>query len=182
MKPVAHRLLLLRHAEAVPAPAGDLSAAADLARPLTEEGHRLARHRGEMMRRAGIVPDVVLCSPALRTRQTYAGLLPFGQNARSDIRPEIRIEPTLYLAAPDELLARLRVTPDAVHTVLLVGHNPGLPALARYLNGVETALESDFGLGTLASFRVEVEKQESIALAWKGLGPRTAWLESFSQN
>ncbi|NHN84686.1 phosphoglycolate phosphatase [Acetobacter musti] len=168
----------MRHAEAQPAPAGDLSTTADLARPLTDEGHRLARQRGEMMRRAGIVPDLVLCSPALRTRQTYAGLLPFGQNAR----PEIRIEPTLYLAAPDELLARLRVTPDVLHTVLLVGHNPGLPALARYLNGVETALESDFGLGTLASFRVEVEKQESIALAWKGLGPKTAWLESFSQN
>nr|WP_242011715.1 histidine phosphatase family protein [Acetobacter oeni] len=171
-------MLLLRHAEAQPPAGGDLSATADLARPLTDEGHRLARHRGETMRRTGIVPDLVLCSPALRTRQTYAGLLPFGQNAR----PEIRIEPTLYLAAPDELLARLRVTPDSVHTVLLVGHNPGLPALARYLNGVETALESDFGLGTLASFRVEVEEQESIALAWKGLGPKTSWLESFSQN
>lgn len=178
MKPVDHRLLLLRHAEAEPPPAGDFSAAADLARPLTPAGHRMARARGESMRRAGIVPDLVLCSPALRTRQTYAGLLPFGQGAR----PEIRIEPTLYLAAPDELLARLRATHDSVHTVLLVGHNPGLPALARYLNGVESALDSDFGLGTMATFRVEAEERESIALAWKSLGPKTAWLESFSQN
>nr|WP_257915348.1 histidine phosphatase family protein [Acetobacter aceti] len=178
IKPVAHRLLLLRHCEAAPPAGGDMSTKADLARPLTDTGHRMARQRGESMRKAGLVPDLVLCSPAMRTRQTYAGLLPFGNNAR----PEIRIEPTLYLAAPDELLARLRATPDSVHTILLVGHNPGLPALARYLNGVEVALESDFELGTLATFNVEVEERETIALAWKSLGPKTAWLESFSQN
>ncbi|NHN88179.1 SixA phosphatase family protein [Acetobacter conturbans] len=178
IRPVAHRLLLLRHCEAAPAAAGDFGTKGDLARPLTEAGHKMARARGESMRRTGLVPDLVLCSPAMRTRQTYAGLLPFGNSAR----PEIRIEPTLYLAAPDELLARLRATPDEVHTILLVGHNPGLPALARYLNGVESALESDFALGTLATFHVEVEEHESVALAWKSLGPKTAWLESFSQN
>ncbi|WP_341535048.1 SixA phosphatase family protein [Acetobacter sacchari] len=178
MKPVAHRLLLLRHAEAAPPEGGDLGRDADLARPLTAAGHQIARQRGESMRRAGLIPDLVLCSPALRTRQTYAGLLPFGRNAR----PEIRIEPTLYLAAPDELLARLRAIRDSVHTILLVGHNPGLPALARYLNGVEAALDSDFALATLATFRVEAEERESIALAWAGLGPKTSWLESFSQS
>jgi phosphohistidine phosphatase len=178
IRPVAHRLLLLRHCEAAPPPGGDFSTQADLARQLTEVGHKMARQRGESMRKAGLVPDLVLCSPAMRTRQTYAGLLPFGNGAR----PEIRIEPTLYLAAPDELLARLRVTPDSVHTILLVGHNPGLPALARYLNGVERALDSDFELGTLASFHVEAEEHETVALTWKSLGPKTAWLESFSQN
>ncbi|MBV1838205.1 histidine phosphatase family protein [Acetobacter estunensis] len=178
IRPVAHRLLLLRHCEAEPARGDEFGSAADQARPLTQAGHLMARRRGESMRRAGLVPDLVLCSPAMRTRQTYAGLLPFGEGAR----PEIRIEPTLYLAAPDELLARLRATSDSVHTILLVGHNPGLPALARYLNGVERALDSDFALGTLATFQVEVEERESIALTWKALGPRTAWLESFSQN
>ncbi|MFT8718863.1 SixA phosphatase family protein [Acetobacter sp.] len=178
LKPVAHRLLLLRHCEAAPAQGGDYGTAADLARPLTDAGHRMARRRGESMRRAGLVPDLVLCSPAMRTRQTYAGLLPFGGNTQ----PEVRIEPTLYLAAPDELLARVRATQDSVHTILLVGHNPGLPALARYLNGVERSLDSDFELGTLATFRVEVEERESIALTWKSLGPKTAWLEVFSQN
>ena len=176
MKPVEHGLVLRRHAEARPAAAGDCSREGDLARPLSDYGLMTARRRGEQLRSERISPDLVLCSPAMRARQTYASLLPF---ARKDA--EVRIEPTLYMADVPELLARLRVSPDKAHTVLVVGHNPGISSLARLLNGVESSLNSEFPPAALATFRVEREDFASVALTWKGLGPRTAWLQSFSQ-
>ncbi|MDG6094913.1 histidine phosphatase family protein [Acetobacter sp. AN02] len=176
MRPVEHRLILMRHAEALPPPGGDYSRETDLARPLSADGMKTARRRGAKLRADRISPDLVLCSPAMRTRQTYAALLPFAVHDA-----EIRIEQTLYNADAMELLARLRASPDSAHTVLLVAHNPGITELAQLLNGVETSLREEFLPATLATFRVEVDDFDSVARGWKNLGPRTSWLESFSQ-
>lgn len=116
-------LWLLRHAKA----AGE-DPEGDHARPLTGRGERAMTELAGWAKGASFAPQLVLCSTALRTRQSLALLLP--GFARP---PEILYEDALYLAPVRRLLNRLRKLPDATARVLLVGHNPGLQELALLL-------------------------------------------------
>lgn len=121
-------LYLLRHAKS----SWDDPALADHDRPLAPRGRRNGAALAEHVTREGIAPDLVLCSTALRARETLALLLPaLGGEA------EIQLEDELYGATADELLARLRAVPAAVTSVLIVGHNPGLESLVARLAGGE---------------------------------------------
>ena len=71
----------------------------------------------------------MLCSSAKRARQTLERLGPAGLDAR--------IEPELYGAGSNTLLARLREVPDEVASVMLIGHNPGMQQLALTLAGLD---------------------------------------------
>jgi phosphohistidine phosphatase len=115
-----NRLCLMRHAKAVPQRAED----EDSDRPLAPRGEKAARVVAQWMAEQGIVPDTVLCSSALRTRQTLAAMLPVLGG-----RPEVLYEAGLYLAAPQALLARLRKLATDRSTALVIGHNPGLHEL-----------------------------------------------------
>ncbi len=72
-------------------------------------------------------PQLVVCSSAVRARQTLERVLP----GLGD--PAVWIEVTLYAAAADTLLARVRALPEEVDEAMLVGHNPGLMDLALLL-------------------------------------------------
>jgi phosphohistidine phosphatase len=120
-----NRLFLLRHAKAeAEAPGGG----SDRDRPLADKGERAMRDIGAWAEKTGLAPDLVLCSPAARTRQTLALLLP-----QLGGRPQIKFEDGLYLAEADALLDRLRRVPAKCESVLLIGHNPGLHVLALAL-------------------------------------------------
>ncbi|MGF1501301.1 MAG: histidine phosphatase family protein [Paracoccaceae bacterium] len=72
--------------------------------------------------------DLVLCSSARRTRDTVKMM------ARAI--PELPfpvVERGLYHASPSQLRERLRKLPDSSRSVMVVGHQPGLSALARKL-------------------------------------------------
>ncbi len=69
-------------------------------------------------------PDLVLCSAALRARETFALV----REAIGD--PKTSIEKGLYLAGVGRLLARLRRLADEIDSVMIIGHNPGLQELA----------------------------------------------------
>ncbi|GIJ27717.1 phosphohistidine phosphatase [Micromonospora qiuiae] len=134
--PVAERtLVLLRHAKAEP-PTPD---GPDTARPLAARGRADARAAGAWLARHGLLPDVVLCSAALRTRQTWhevemgmTGSPPEGGPAGPV--PIVRYEPQAYEAHPDELLTLLRgVEPNAAR-VLFIAHNPGISLLSELLD------------------------------------------------
>ncbi|MFJ6632178.1 SixA phosphatase family protein [Streptomyces sp. NPDC091376] len=117
------RLVVLRHAKSAWPPDVD-----DRDRPLAERGLRDAPAAGRWLRDADCVPDLVLCSPAVRTRQTWdlvAEQLPTS--------PPVRHDPRLYGADAGELLAVVRETPDTVATLLLVGHNPAVQDLVLQL-------------------------------------------------
>ncbi len=129
---MARELLLLRHAETGPkAPDGT-----DAGRPLTMDGEADAARVGAWLRRHGRAPDLALVSPAVRARRTAelaceaAGL------------PDSRVtdEPGLYQATPLWLLSRIHRFPAAARRVLVVGHNPGLSALASALAGRDVDL------------------------------------------
>ena len=114
-------LWLLRHAKS----SWDDPGLADEDRPLAPRGERAADRIRDHLEVEAIEPGLVVCSSALRARQTLARVLPALGTAL-----EVRIEPALYTFDAAVLLDRLhRVSPDVV-SVLLVGHNPAIQELA----------------------------------------------------
>jgi phosphohistidine phosphatase len=104
---------------------------ADHDRPLSERGFRDADAIATAMRTEVGRPDLVLCSTALRARQTAT----FVDVAFFDDRPEIRYDPRIYDASVLGLLQVLHEVPAQVGTLALVGHNPGCADLASLLVG-----------------------------------------------
>jgi phosphohistidine phosphatase len=105
---------------------------------------------GDHLRERRIEPDLVLCSPARRTRETLARL-------RLPPRVQVEFEEGLYAAEADVLLARVRALGDDASAVLLVAHNPGLQALAIELVGDDGApFAGKLPTGALVVLEVEV--------------------------
>lgn len=118
-------LYLLRHAKAD----RDAPAIADFDRPLTRRGQDAAALLADYFEAEKIRPQIVLCSPSLRTRQTLEGIA----SALGD--PPVRMERLIYQAGPETLLALLDGLPRDVKSALLVGHNPSIEMLAQRLAG-----------------------------------------------
>lgn len=133
-------LYVLRHAKS----SWDDPTLADHDRPLARRGITAAPLIADHMRSEGIDPDVVLCSTARRTRQTL-DLLGDAIPADSDVH----IEPGLYGASTDALIARLRILPDTAERALVIGHNPGLEQLVSLLAGDRPAKFPTAALATL---------------------------------
>jgi phosphohistidine phosphatase len=157
-------LYLLRHAKSSWAD----PTLPDRERPLAPRGRRDAKRIAEHLVRIGFEPELVLCSSAARTRETLELLRP-GLGTST-----VTVEQELYAASSDELLARVRLVPDAVASVLLIGHNPGLHQLALVLasTGDELErLEAKFPTGALATI--------ALATPWSRLAPDDATLVSY---
>lgn len=145
-----HRLHLLRHAKSSRDEGVD-----DRERPLSRRGHHEARRVGEDLPAALGAVDLVLCSTALRTRDTAALVL-----AGFAVPPRILFEDALYLAGSGALLRRLRRLDEGDGAVLVIGHNPGLHELAVTLAAEESAryrvlAGGKFPTGARASFAVD---------------------------
>lgn len=116
------RIVLFRHAKA------DWPQVNDHDRPLAERGRKDAAVAGRKLADSGIPLDLALCSTAVRTRETWklaVHELPH--------RPKTVYEERIYEASPGELIALLNETPDDVHDVIVIGHNPGVHALTDIL-------------------------------------------------
>ena len=116
-------LYLLRHAKSS-WKQGDLS---DHDRPLARRGRRATTAIARHLREQGIVPELILCSTARRARETLERIEPVLAGRA------VRVESELYGASAGTLLERLHLVPDAVGSVMLIGHNPGLQRLALEL-------------------------------------------------
>jgi phosphohistidine phosphatase len=159
-----HALYLLRHAKS----SWDDPTLADRERPLAPRGRRDAKRIAEHLRRVGVQPELVLCSTAARTHETLDLLRPALATAT------VVLEEGLYGASAEELLARIRLVPDSVSSVMLIGHNPGLHELAVTLasSGDELQrLEAKFPTAALATL--------SLAKTWSQLAPAGSTLEAF---
>jgi phosphohistidine phosphatase len=118
------RVYLLRHAKS----SWKDHSLADRDRPLAGRGRRAAKAVAGHLEAEGIRPDLVLCSPARRTRETLERVA----DALGD-GVETRLDESLYGAGEAELLACLQALPQQVRSVMLIGHNPGLEELALAL-------------------------------------------------
>jgi phosphohistidine phosphatase SixA len=118
-------LILMRHAEALPATPG----AADFSRPLSNRGVEEASAAALRLLQQHGQPDCVLCSPAVRTTATASAVR---TTLRLDDLP-LRTDPRIYLATPGQLLQVVAESPEAARRVLLIGHNPAVSQLAAAL-------------------------------------------------
>lgn len=118
------RLILFRHAKAEPSEPG----LEDRARGLVERGRKDAARIGAYMKSHALVPDRVVISPAARTQETWkitaAAFRPAPGAASAD---------QLYDATPHAIFAVIKDAPVAAHTLMVVGHNPGLHEVALML-------------------------------------------------
>jgi phosphohistidine phosphatase len=122
-------LVLLRHAKAE-TPGAD----ADFDRRLTAKGETDADAAGAWLSDQGLRPDLVFCSPAARTRQTWHGVAGALEQAHAGAGAlEVHYEKGLYFGGRTEVFDLLRAVPDPVRTVLVVGHNPTMSEVSILL-------------------------------------------------
>ena len=166
--PPPKRLLLLRHANAE-----STLGVIDHERALTDRGRRDAAAVGGWLVTAGIDCDLVICSTALRTRQTWASAAAAGARAA-----EIDYHSAIYHGGPTGVLRAIGEDAGDLETVLVVGHAPTMPMLAEALTAgrgdsrAQTDLAAGFPTAALAVLR--------YAGRWADLGPGTAELEAFA--
>ena len=154
-------LYVLRHAKS----SWDDPSLSDAERPLNKRGRRAADAMAGHLRDARVTADLVLCSPARRTRETLE-LVERGLSKQS-----VRIEPALYGADLETLLDLLRGLPGTLASVLVIGHNPGLQDLVLHLAKPGPSVrkvEAKFPTAALATLACPGE--------WSSLGARSAEL------
>jgi len=117
------RLILFRHAKTAPRAPGQT----DAERPLTERGIRDSADMAARMAAEGLNPDLVLISPSVRTRQTWA------HASHAFPRARVEIVEAIYEAEVEDLLGVMAGVPSEADTVMIIGHNPGLQELALHL-------------------------------------------------
>jgi phosphohistidine phosphatase len=153
----ACRLVLVRHAHAVPSTGGS-----DRTRPLTDKGRADAGTVGGWLDWRLQLIDAIWSSSALRAQQTVEQIC-----ARLTSAPEPRLRDDLYDAGADHLLDVIRSASDDLRTLVVVGHNPAIEQLSARLTG------DDRGYSTGATSIIEVSSD------WVGLSPGGGHLIDF---
>jgi phosphohistidine phosphatase len=142
-------LLLLRHAKAENAAPGS----SDISRSLNERGKKEAQAIGTFIRKQSLRFDLVLCSPAVRARETAESVL-----AAAEETAKLRYDQRIYEASPRQLLEVISEIEEDKSAVLLVGHNPGMEELLRALTGKGEPMAT----GTLARIDFDFDEWSSI--------------------
>ncbi|MBY0449644.1 MAG: histidine phosphatase family protein [Cyanobacteria bacterium] len=121
------QLVLIRHAKA----ASKELPMADFDRALTEFGRQQASLMGEHLSQKGFLPQMILCSSSLRTKQTWETLLEiFNASLQTQaFTPPLLLSDDLYLSSVSTYLQTLEILPSSIETVFLIGHNPEIEAM-----------------------------------------------------
>jgi phosphohistidine phosphatase len=158
--------VLVRHAKA------EQDGPTDFERELADRGRADAAAVGDRLAATGLVPDHALVSAATRTRQTWAAI---AAAAGWDLEPEL--DRGLYAADPDTALDLLRGIPADVSTVVVVGHNPTVAALANLLDdGTGDRAATDAMAAGYPTSAVTVLAYDG---AWADLGFGAARVQAF---
>lgn len=120
-------LYLMRHAKS----SWDNAHAHDFNRTLNERGRRAAPLIAGFMRKKRWHPRVIVCSPAMRTRETAALVVEAAHLRGSVLRFDERIYDAIL---PTLLMVVSEIEPDA-QSAMLIGHNPGVAELVEFLTG-----------------------------------------------
>lgn len=134
-------LVIMRHAKAEHSGTYD-----DFDRPLTPRGRVDAHQSGAWLAGHGYLPDLVLCSAAVRTRQTWHEVAVGLATTAGGSGSTVQYENDLYYQGVNAALQLIRQVDASVSTLLLVGHNPTMTALSLRLD--ESSKRDDQGLKT----------------------------------
>ncbi len=162
------RLLLLRHAKSSWGDPG----LPDIERPLSPRGRRNAASMAKAIAADGMIPDRILCSPARRTRETLAALLPY-----LDDEGRVTIDPKLYDSTTGDYLAAIARSGGEARTLMVIGHNPTIHSTARLLAGggepgLAAELAAKYPTGALAVIDIG-------HVGWNHLDPGSGHLAAF---
>lgn len=105
----------------------------DSFRPLNERGYRDAQDMAARVRKAGVIPDLIISSHAIRAYSTamiFAHVLKYPEGT-------IRIIPKLYASNTGSYLNAIQSLPDQYNTVFLFAHNPTISQTMELLAGLE---------------------------------------------
>jgi len=154
-------VFLLRHAKS----SWEEPELRDFDRPLSPRGRSAAKKIGQYMKVKGILPGLVISSPSARTRETIERL-EGGLGEKLDVK----FLDSLYLGAARTLAEDAMETPEEVSSLMIIGHNPGMHALAVHwaAKGPEQMLESlyaKFPTGALAEIEFRVNNWPAVASA-----------------
>ena len=142
-------VLLLRHAKS----SWSNPSLADINRPLNKRGKRDAPRIGEFLYRQDLIPDTILCSPALRARKTAKAIA-----EESGYPGEIEIYDDFYPGDPDSFIEVLSTLPDRIASALIVAHNPGLEEFLYTLSGESARMPTS----ALAEISLAIETWSEI--------------------
>ena len=142
-------LFLLRHARAE----NPASGSKDSDRALDERGKKEVQAAGIFIKQLNLKFDQVLCSTAVRARETADLLV-----AAAELQVTVRYDQRIYEATPLQLLEVIKEIEDEKGALLLVGHNPGMEELLKLL----TAQPTPMATCSLAKLDLEADQWSNI--------------------
>lgn len=143
------KLLIMRHAKS----SWKNSDLTDHERPLKKRGKNDAKRMGKLLKSKKIVPDLIICSTALRAQET-ADLLVKSMKYKN----ELVFTDSLYMAEPRDILLAINDHAKNQKTVLVIGHNPGSEALLQILTGKVESLPT----ASIAYITAKIDKWKDI--------------------
>ena len=135
----------------------------DFDRPLAARGKRDAPRVGKALRKRGLLPDLIISSPAARAKATIDAVI-----KTAKLEGELQFDEAIYGASSAELMTVIRRLRDDISCSLLVGHNPGFEDLVERLTGSHDRMPT----AALACIEFQIDRWEDVE---DGKG-RLAWL------
>jgi len=161
-------ILLLRHAKS------DWSnpSLSDFERPLAKRGEKDAPRMGNVLLRLRCMPDLIVSSPAMRTKMT-AQLV----TMQSGYRDEIHWEDSLYGGGVFDFMDVLKRLPREIERPMLVGHNPGVEETISHL--MTPGSDNPYGTMKIRIPTAGLVYLEADIANWNELKPGTCILHWF---
>ena len=147
------RLYVMRHAKS----SWDDASLADYDRPLNERGLESAPLMGRLIKKRGYIADLVLSSPAKRAKKTAKLAC-----EAAGITTPILFDERIYEASPHSLVKVLSEVAGETRSAMVVGHNPGMEGLIRFVTGEVVAMPT----AAFAIIDLHIEK-------WGDIGRQT---------
>lgn len=157
-------LMLFRHAKSD----WSVEGIPDHQRQLNGRGRMAAPAMAQHIFELGLMPDEILCSTAVRTRQTLDLMSAKWQELAPEWPAKIGFEDHLYEASPMAIMACIGNVDDRSNRLMVIGHNPGLEDLADYLlqgqsSELQSAMSAKFPTAALALLEISTNTWASLA-------------------
>jgi phosphohistidine phosphatase len=143
-------LLIMRHGKS----SWKDASLSDRERPLKKRGRKDSTRIGVLLKNSGLAPDIILCSPAQRARQTAEIVMD-----QLSFEGQIEYVDGFYMAEPEVFFRTMRSLPD-VNRVMIIGHNPGLETLYQILTDEISSLPT----AALAQINLPVDTWQQLNL------------------
>ncbi len=148
-------ILLMRHAKS----SWDGKDTEDRDRPITKRGKKNTETIADYLKEEKLKPDLILCSAALRARQTAEVVID-----EMKYHGDICYINKLYMGEVEAYAQQLQGLMDDINMVLVIGHNPSLDSLLQMVTGKVESLPTS----TVAYITVPIDTWKDFNLEAQG--------------